>query len=262
MPQPTKKEIALQRRHERMMTLVEASYMRAIVRAKNKYITAVSKEYLLDGTLPEALTFAHKQNMFNIGKKYNSRTITIFAKDVHNEFQKNNIHPLEIKQDEDEDFDRWLRNIIATWIAEETAVAAGVTAITTRDDIKDAISISVAENETSAQTAKKILKVKGLSPFRAETIALTETHNAAMYANKQSGIRLERETGEVLTKVWIPVQDSRTREAHAAMSRHDAIIMDGLFVVGSDRMDRPGDPRGSAGNVIRCRCTLAYRVEE
>lgn len=261
MPQPTKQEVALQRRHERLMFLLESAYIRAIIVAKNKYITAVSKAYAIDGTLPEALTFAHKQDMFEIGKKFNSRTITIFARDVHGEFEKSNPHILEFKQ-EDEAFDKWLRNVISYWIAEETAVAAGVTAITTRDDIRNAIAASIAENETSAQTAKKILKTKGLSPFRAETIALTETHNAAMYANKESGKRLERETGESLLKVWIPVQDSRTRDSHAAMSGHSSIIMGGLFVVGGDRMDRPGDPRGSAANVIRCRCTLAYRVEE
>ena len=261
MPQPTKKEIALQRRHERLMALIETPYIRALIRAKNKYITAVSKAYAIDGTLPEALTFAHKQEMFRVQKFYNSRTITVFAKDVHNIFEKNNPVILEVKQ-EDEAFDRWLSTVIATWISEETAIAAGVTAITTRDDIRNAIAISVADNETSAQTAKKILKVKGLSPFRAETIALTETHNAAMYANKESGKRLERETGESLLKVWIPVQDSRTRDAHAAMSRHGVVVMESLFAVGGDRMDRPGDPRGSAGNVIRCRCTLAYRVAE
>ena len=261
MPQPTKKEIALQRRHDRLMTLIETPYIRALIRAKNKYITAVSKAYEIDGTLPEALTLEHRQDMFAVQSKYDSRTITVFAKDVHNEFKKNILLFLEKKQEDDE-FDRWLRFVIAEWISNETALAASVTALTTRDDIRNAIAISVAEGETSAQTAKKILKVKGLSPFRSETIALTETHNAAMYANKQSGLRLERESGESLTKVWIPVQDSRTREAHAAMNGHQAINMDSLFTVGGDRMDRPGDPRGSAGNVIRCRCTLAYRVAE
>jgi len=259
MPQPTKKEIALQRRHDRLMTLIEAPYMRALVRAKNKYITAVSKAYASNGTLPESLTLAHTADMLRVQTKYDSRTITVFAKDVHNEFQKNILLYLEKKQD-DEAFDLWLRGIIASWISDETGVAAIVTATTTRDDIKNAIRISVADNETSAQTVKKILKVKGLSPFRAATIALTETHNAAMFANKESGLRLEEETGESLTKVWIPVQDSRTREAHAAMSKHKVIAMDGKFTVGGDRMDRPGDPKGSAKNVIRCRCTLAYRV--
>ena len=261
MPQPTKREIALQRRHERLMTLIEAPYIRAIIRAKNKYISEVSKAYAIDGALPEVLTLQHQQDMFNLGKFYNTRTITVFAKDVTNELEKNALIPLEFKQD-DESFDRWLRGVLALWISEETAAAAIITATTTRDDIRDAIRISTADGETSAQTAKKILKVKGLSPFRAQTIALTETHNAAMYANKESAKRLEREGDEQLLKVWIPVQDSRTREAHAAMASHQAIVMDSLFAVGGSRMDRPGDPKGSAANVIRCRCTLAYRVAD
>lgn len=257
MPQPTKAEIRTQQRHDRLMLLVEAPYMRAIIRAKNKYITAVSKAYALDGTLPEALTFAHKQEMFELGKRYNSRIIKIMSRDVQGDIAKNQLLILEFK---DEAFDRWLAGIIGFWLGEETAVAAGVTALTTRSDIVDAIRKSTIEGETSAQIAKKILKVKGLSAFRAEVIARTETHNAAMFANKESGKRLIRETDVELLKIWVPVQDSRTREVHSNMVNHSPIIMDSLFTVGRDRMDRPGDPRGSAGNVINCRCTLAYRV--
>ena len=241
------------------MVMVETPYKRALIRAKNRYITAVSKAYELDGTLPEVLTFAHKKDMFKVQSFYDSKIIKLTALDVQRDIVKTLGVILEKKDDA---FDRWLAFVLAQWIAEETAAAAIETALTTRSDIANAIAISVENNETSAQTAKKILKTKGLSPFRAETIALTETHNAAMYANKESGKRLSAETETELLKVWIPVQDSRTRDTHAAMSSHQPITMDSKFTVGRDRMDRPGDPRGSAANVIRCRCTMAYRVAE
>lgn len=106
------------------------------------------------------------------------------------------------------------------------------------------------------------MKVKGFSPFRAATIANTETHNAAMYALKENGKRVAREENLDLRKYWIPVEDSRTRDAHSAMASHDAIPLDALFTVGGEKMDRPGDPRASAKNVIRCRCTMAYSVAE
>lgn len=259
MPQPTKKEKLLQIKHDRLMLSIEAPYARAIIREKNRYISRVAEAYELDGTLPEVLTLQHRQNMFNISSRYNTRTVKVFATDVYGNTLKNYIPNFEKKDDE---FDRWLATILAQWIAEETAVAAAVTADTTRDDIRLAIESSLREGETSPQTVKKILKVKGFSAFRAMTIARTETHNAAMYANKESGKRIERDTGEQLKKIWVPVQDSRTRDTHSAMVRHSAIILDGLFQVGRDRMDRPGDPKGSAANVINCRCTIAYRVEE
>jgi hypothetical protein len=241
------------------MLAIEAPYARAIIREKNRYISRVAEAYALDGTLPEALTFEHRQKMFDISSRYNKRTIRVFATDVYNTTIKNHLPNYEKKN---EAFDKWLATIIAQWIANETAVAAVVTANTTRNDIRAAIQASVREGETNPQVVKKILKVKGFSAFRAVAIARTETHNAAMYANKESGKRLERDTGEQLNKVWIPVQDSRTRDSHSAMVNHSAIILDGLFTVNGDRMDRPGDPRGSARNVINCRCTLAYRVEE
>ena len=259
MPQPTRAEIATLNRHERLMVMVEVPYQRALIRAKNKYITAVAKAYESDGTLPEALTLAHRRDMFEVQSFYNSKIIKLMALDVQRDIAKSIGILLEKK---DEAFDRWLAFVLAQWISEETAAAAIETSLTTRSDIVNAITISVENGETSAQTAKKILKTKGLSPFRAETIALTETHNAAMYSNKESGKRLSLETETPLLKVWIPVQDSRTRDTHAAMSSHQPIIMEGLFAVGRDRMDRPGDPKGSAANVIRCRCTLAYRVAE
>ena len=257
MPLPTKAEIATRKRHDRLMTLVEAGYIRAIVRAKNRYITRIAEAYKIGDGIPEYLTFEHSREMFALGNKYNSRIIKIIGRDVTENTIKNNNLCLETKQDA---FDKWLALIIASWINDETATAAQITAYTTREDIRNAIRESFENGESSASTVKRILKVKGLSAFRADVIARTETHNAAMFANKEAGKRLSRDTGNVFNKVWVSVEDSRTRDSHRAMISHEAINMESLFNVGGDRMDRPGDPRGSARNVINCRCTLAYRV--
>lgn len=79
MPQPTSRDLATLSRHDHMFAIVEGTYMRAIVREKNRYITAVSKAYELTASIPEDLTQKHKDNMFILGKRYNSRSIKMFS---------------------------------------------------------------------------------------------------------------------------------------------------------------------------------------
>jgi len=36
--------------------------------------------------------------------------------------------------------------------------------------------------------------------------------------------------------------------------------MDEPFIIGGESLDYPGDPSGSAANVINCRCSVGYLV--
>ena len=63
-------------------------------------------------------------------------------------------------------------------------------------------------------------------------------------------------------KVWISVQDSRTRRR--PKDKYDHLHMEGIrvdakdsFIVSGEEMMYPGDPKGSEGNVINCRCAVA-----
>jgi hypothetical protein len=42
------------------------------------------------------------------------------------------------------------------------------------------------------------------------------------------------------------------------MASKPAIPIDDFFDVGGEKLKYPGDPRGSAGNVIQCRCAVVY----
>ena len=103
---------------------------------------------------------------------------------------------------------------------------------------------------------------KQLSTSRAITIAITETHNAATYANLESTKQVAEEINLKLKKRWIPVEDSRTRPAHAAMDFEPPIELDEPFIVGGEAMMRPGDSMASARNIINCRCVMAYEESE
>lgn len=135
---------------------------------------------------------------------------------------------------------------------------------TTRKQIMRAIQVAQADDLGVAPTAKAILdSQRGLmSKRRASTIARTETHNAASFANHEMAKDLNIPQ---LQKQWVAVNDARTRGAHSAVSG-TIIPMDEdfeVFVNGIPyKMGYPSDPRGGAANVVNCRCTLIYVTPE
>lgn len=258
MPKPTRRDLITLRRHDYLMGLVEAPYRRALVKEKNRYIQLIADTYLNNG-INDSYQEEHAKKIKEISEFYNNKIISVFAADVQTNTLKDNNIKLEVKQDS---YDKWLNTLIAAWISNFAGVKAIAIAETTTQDIRNAIEKAISDGEDRPQVAKKILKAKGFSAFRADMIARTETHNAAMYAGKESAKRLSRESGTDLLKVWVPVEDSRTRDSHARMVDHEPIGMESLFDVDGERMDRPGDPNGSAKNVIHCRCTLSYRTAD
>ena len=265
MPKPSKDDIAMLKRHELLMRAIERPYTAAIKLSKNQYIKAAADYYKIHGELPHNLYTVHALQLKYYGKLYNSKAIKVFAKDflktiepqLRSDHKAAKLQIIEYKQTE---FDRFIERMLYIWLTTETANAAIETAATTRADIRDAIAISVADNHSNAQTAKAILRTRGFSKWRADTIARTETHNAAMYAGKESANKLELETDVLLEKGWLSAEDKRTRNSHRFMVAHAFIRLSEKFKVGASLMDRPGDPKGEAKEVIRCRCGLKYKV--
>ena len=108
-------------------------------------------------------------------------------------------------------------------------------------------------NERQAQRVLR-KKFKHISIVNAKRIIRTESVNAANYATNQSAIDVFGK--ENLQKEWITSVDSRTRASHLAADGQ-IVKMEEKFIVGGQKLDRPGDPSGSAKNVINCRCTTA-----
>jgi hypothetical protein len=95
----------------------------------------------------------------------------------------------------------------------------------------------------------------GLSAFRADMIARTETHNAAMYASIESARDAFGDLPFDGAKVWNAVVDDRSREDHVAAD-NQKVGLDQSFEIGGESLDKPGD--GSAEQAINCRCVLTY----
>lgn len=98
-----------------------------------------------------------------------------------------------------------------------------------------------------------------MSQLRAHVIARTESHFASTFG-AQTAAEL---TGLDMQREWVAAHDSRTRRSppdafdHAGMDGKRTGMKEPFNVSGQSLM-YPGDPRGSAANVINCRCQIAY----
>jgi len=110
---------------------------------------------------------------------------------------------------------------------------------------------------------------EGISRQRAALIARTETHAAANYGAHNAA----NATGLNMDKEWISVQDHRTRDfgegdgeidefnhraANGQVVKHDQPFLITHRSGVTEQLMFPGDPEGSAGNTINCRCALGW----
>jgi hypothetical protein len=107
--------------------------------------------------------------------------------------------------------------------------------------------------QDTARWVKK--KYKTISYNRAKRIARTEIISASNFGS----IAGARATGLAVKKKWIPTQDSRTRDWHELSNiQKPTAELDEPFIVMGEELDYPGDYRGSASNVVNCRCAVGY----
>ena len=118
----------------------------------------------------------------------------------------------------------------------------------------------IDEGLTGREVADRIRQL-GLTdpPFRASVIARTESHSAANAGGLESAI----ESDVVKEKEWISTEDERTRDGENSEFDHTNVAnaqVDEPFIVSGEELMFPGDPSGSAGNIINCRCCTGYVV--
>lgn len=133
-----------------------------------------------------------------------------------------------------------------------------------RKNAQKAIALAANEGWGADRTANEIIKLQGqMDNFRAMRIARTEV----MRASNEGAMIGAGELDIQLKKVWISTEDGRTRTY--ADGDFDHSIMNGVsvemnepFDVSGENMDYPGDPNGSEGNTINCRCAVAFEPKE
>jgi hypothetical protein len=138
---------------------------------------------------------------------------------------------------------------------------------TTKEQIRRFLVESAQKNYTLPETIA-LLRTSGITDYRAELIARTETGRAANIGSMVGATS----TGLVTIKEWIAARDNRTRREPRDHTDH--LIMDGTKLpmekqfqvpnnqvgLGYELMDHPCDSKASAANVCNCRCTLGYEA--
>ena len=155
----------------------------------------------------------------------------------------------------DQDFNRRLEEFIDT----ETGIWVTEIDDTTRKRLAKVIDRSYNDGLSTEATGTALRNTLiGMGVYRANLIARTETHRVASFANEA----VAESMGIANTqKEWVAIQDERTRIAHSVASGQK-VPLEASFVVGGELLKYPGDPRGSAGNTINCRCAAIYTTPD
>ena len=145
-----------------------------------------------------------------------------------------------------------------------TTLAKDITE-TTQKQINAYMQNGINNGESISNLIKK-LKEAGITNYRAELIARTETGRAANLGSQVGAIS----TGLKTNKEWIATKDARTRRQPKDQTDH--LHMDGVkipmeeqfkvkdFKTGFDLMDHPCDSKAPLAQVCNCRCTMGYEA--
>ena len=162
-------------------------------------------------------------------------------------------------------FDRFVVEYIATHGRQRAALIVQNTATQLIDRVKrdqrNGVSLLAALKNLAAE-------IPTIARVKSKIILATEVHSAAQFASQKAA----ENSGLDLLKIWNSIPDERTRR-FGLFGRQDAfnhlvmnqtrVSLSQSFAVprkvgGYERLYFPGDPVGSAGNIINCRCVQTY----
>jgi len=129
------------------------------------------------------------------------------------------------------------------------------------EDIVKAIENKIKDDTSLIALQDAILEIVQKSQlfykWQALRIARTETTFASAFA----AMRAASQSNYEMTKEWISVKDDRTRNDHR-IENGQIVDFDEPFIMNDGtQMQYPGDPKGTPGQVINCRCTIAFKAK-
>ena len=227
------KEIAKDIPFERMTVGTYKSYMQ----------THVSKEKIFDSYVKvySEVGIKHGKRVgVQINKQINKKDFTVDG--FLNEFQKTLIKFLVTNEGSR------ITSVRQSYIQYLTQIMT--------KGIEEGKTISIIASDMT-----KLIKSRNFYRWQALRIARTETTAASNYAATVSS----SVSGVLMDKVWVSALDARTRQAPDSRFDHYhmnqiRVHLDKPFNVSGEKLMFPGDPNGSGGNVINCRCSVAQVV--
>ena len=156
-----------------------------------------------------------------------------------------------------------IRNFLLTANMKDRIVSVEGTYIST---IQKLLANRLEAGKTMRDAAKEIQELVRKPNFyrwQAERIARTESTTAANYAATEAN----EVTDFVMEKVWISARDGRTRRTppdkydHQDLNGKKVDPNEPFITSRGEKLMYPGAPNGSAGNIINCRCAVAYKAK-
>lgn len=157
----------------------------------------------------------------------------------------------------DEARQKWINLFGAVKVTQITSTTKEQAQKIINQAIADAVAAGLDERGAAALLRSRMAEQGAtLSRLRSRVIARTEAHNASTAATQAAA-----ESAEIpMKREWIASGGERTREDH--LNANGQIVgMYEPFSVGGESLMYPGDPNGSAEQVINCRCVVAYIPE-
>lgn len=124
-----------------------------------------------------------------------------------------------------------------------------------KKNITQEISRGIASSLSYSDISRNLKNISGVPLYNAKRIVRTESHRIQQQSTEDSR-RIAKNKGADIVRMWDAALDGRTRDSHA---RVDGEIreLDEKF---SNGLMFPGDPSGSAAEVINCRCVALTRA--
>lgn len=128
------------------------------------------------------------------------------------------------------------------------------------EDVRNELLDGVAQGQSIPQLAARIRGVAAFDPTRATRVARTEVH-AAAEAGSLAQVKYAGYETDQVTKEWVSTHDIRTRLTHS-LADGQRVGLDEPFDIGGHFLLFPGDPSGPADEIINCRCTALYDIQD
>jgi len=249
---------AEQRRQSALLDRLSIKYERRIAREVARSMREAANRWSSDDSMAVDLAmFRHKEEMGKIlnslwyesGQQFSEQLLGV-AKS-RGRFERKDVNQV----DPTEVMDRF----IASWVANHATLSITQITDTTKDDINRIIQLGVQDGLSEREIGKMIRSIAPTkSASRAQTIARTETHQAAQAAVQEAA----QATGLDMLREWVSAENERTREDHIE-ANGQRVGMYEPFTVGGFKLMQPGDSSlgAPASQTINCRCSVVFVLD-
>ncbi len=234
------------------MSQYEAALIEPLIKARDAFGEVAIPGIAQNNADITPIKTAYTAEVYEILDSMAKSAIPFFGRLAQAEIKSTKCRFLDTKNDE-------FTNLYNFWASTRLFEHSQLIANTAANEVTEAVRKLLEVEAPLRDVEGAIRDYSSLSKFQSTMIARTETHQAAMFAKRETAINIQNRTGVEMLKFWNPVEDGRTRPDHAAMNSRKGIGMDEKFMVGGEPMDRPGDSGASASQIINCRCVLTVR---